>query len=635
MAEPTTPQHQRVTSLQLDSNVGRTPSQPTSHYSSSTRISDAKANLKTILATRISYNDPNIVDILIKPNKVDNEFVQTLMGCITTDPVITRFLDAVRDQTVSLENQMYKPLVRGARYPYCSHSYLEQQQLLNSITDYCEDDATDDGVTDAPAKESEDGKGDDLMPKTESDANFARRINRLWLDVHSLIPRTDKGLFIPGMPTEYEVEEEFVIGNKHSRSMRNEDVGDEDDEDEDPRPTKSSRTSRAQQHVRGGNNKGKTAGFEKRRPDLVLVDLATEPRQDWCLWRHFAVLLEVKRNRSDGPNPAHGTALTGLAAQLADMARLHLAARPFMRYSVHLSICGAIFNLAIFDRAGGVISKNYNLNTDLELFVRVICRLGRELDAYDLGLDPTVVPLHCLGNWERFPEFRVTVGGSTYTTRGLPLWQSTSLVGRGTFVWVVELEAGAEESGKGKTKSFILKNAWRASARLAESTIYKMIWSAPEELTSHLTDLDGVARFVEGGDVFDPQQPNGMIKVSSHRKGFGNPVNEADDPVLHRLVLASHGRKLYEFANFSELMRGAKKMNSGQSNIFVERSLLIILQDFGPFMNVESFMGTSASVTSSLVGQRRLPALLVISIWLRLTWKLSRNYSPNRMMRSH
>ena len=67
-----------------------------------------------------------------------------------------------------------------------------------------------------------------------------------------------------------------------------------------------------------------------RSSDLVLVDLATEPRQDWCLWRHFAVLLEVKRNRSDGPNPAHGTGLTGLAAQLADMARLHLAARPFM-----------------------------------------------------------------------------------------------------------------------------------------------------------------------------------------------------------------------------------------------------------------------------------------------------------------
>ena len=31
---------------------------------------------------------------------------------------------------------------------------------------------------------------------------------------------------------------------------------------------------------------------------------------------------------------------------------------------------------------------------------------------------------------------------------------------------------------------------------------------------------------------------NEMIKISSHRTVFGQPVNEADDPVLHRLVLA-------------------------------------------------------------------------------------------------
>jgi hypothetical protein len=94
-------------------------------------------------------------------------------------------------------------------------------------------------------------------------------------------------------------------------------------------------------------------------------------------------------------------------------------------------------------------------------------------------------------------------------------------------------------------------------------------------------NLDGVAQFVEGGDIFDPQQPNEMIKVSSHRKGFGKPINENDDPVLHRLVLASHGRKLYEFETFSELMRGAKKMNSGMPSMFVERSLLTFSRTSG------------------------------------------------------
>jgi len=114
----------------------------------------------------------------------------------------------------------------------------------------------------------------------------------------------------------------------------------------------------------------KIDAFEKRRPDLVLVDHST--RRDRCLWRQFAVLLEVKRDRTDRPNPADGTTLTRLVAQLADVARLHLAARPFMRYSVHLTVCGAIFNLAIFDRAGGVVSKDYNINKDLGTFICII-----------------------------------------------------------------------------------------------------------------------------------------------------------------------------------------------------------------------------------------------------------------------
>jgi len=48
--------------------------------------------------------------------------------------------------------------------------------------------------------------------------------------------------------------------------------------------------------------------------------------------------VKVKRDGSDRPNPADGTTLTRLVAQFADMARLHLAARPFMRYSVHLTV---------------------------------------------------------------------------------------------------------------------------------------------------------------------------------------------------------------------------------------------------------------------------------------------------------
>ena len=112
MEEPTTPKHQRVTHLQLDSTFGRTPSQPTSHYCSSTNITEAKTNLKTVLAPRVSYHDPNIVDVLIKPNEISDKFVETVKKSILKDQVIVDFLAAVRDETVALEIHMYRPLVR-------------------------------------------------------------------------------------------------------------------------------------------------------------------------------------------------------------------------------------------------------------------------------------------------------------------------------------------------------------------------------------------------------------------------------------------------------------------------------------------------------------------------------------------
>ena len=467
---------------------------------------------------------------------------------------------------------------------------------MDTITDYNEDDSEDDTKTGEEHTHEEAGNnhGDHSRSRPASNTNFARGINRSCLDVHDIIPRTDPGLFIPGIPTDYYNVEDFVIGTKHSHP------GGDEDEADTFRPLKARRSSKEQQFARDGNFESNTDASKSHRPDIVLVDHSTQqPRQDRCLWRHFAVLLEVMCDRSDGPNPTDGTTLTGLAAQLADMARLHLAARPFMRYSVHHTVCGSIFNLAIFDRAGEVASKDHDITKDLEMFIRIIRRLGQCLDVYDLGLDWTVVPLHSLGSRNTLPEFRATVGESTYITQGLPLWQSTSLVGRGTFVWVVVRAADAKPSGEDTAKALILENTWRACARLAKSTVYMVLNSEAKGPTSHLTDLDDIAQFVQGGDMHDPQHPNDVIKISSHRKGFGKPINENDDPVLHRLVLASHGRKLYEFATFSELMRAAKKMNSGTLIRFDQRSSPTLFQDFELFMSVGLFTETSVSVTCS------------------------------------
>jgi len=100
-------------------------SQPMSHYYTSTRISDAKTDLKTILATRISYNDPNIVDVLIKPDEVSGQFVKTVKDHISKDQFIMDFLTDVCYQAVEFESDMYKPLVRRNCYSYFEYSYFE------------------------------------------------------------------------------------------------------------------------------------------------------------------------------------------------------------------------------------------------------------------------------------------------------------------------------------------------------------------------------------------------------------------------------------------------------------------------------------------------------------------------------
>ena len=94
------------------------------------------------------------------------------------------------------------------------------------------------------------------------------------------------------------------------------------------------------------------------------------------------------RDHRDGLYPACGTKLTKLASRLPDMACIHIAARTFTRCSVHLTICGATFNLVVFDRAGGAVSMDYNIDKDT--FACITRQLGRDLEAFDLGLDRKV-----------------------------------------------------------------------------------------------------------------------------------------------------------------------------------------------------------------------------------------------------
>ena len=236
-----------------------------------------------------------------------------------------------------------------------------------------------------------------------------------------------------------------------------------------------------------------------------------------------------------------------------------------MRYSLHITLCGTIFNICLFDRVGGVVSIDYDLKDedDFEIFVRIIRRATCDMDAYELGLDPTVTPLDFLGSVARYPRFKVEVGNTKYYTYGFPIWQSTTLQGRGTWVFGATVD---DNPNPMPAECLILKNAWRASGGLPESTLYAII-NKLQTGNSTFT-LRCVAEFVDGGDVMfeeklhGPDSPSSnfgeqhrvAMHVSSHRGFVADAKLNPHDPILHRVVLATRGRSLVSYTSLVELL---------------------------------------------------------------------------------
>jgi len=252
-----------------------------------------------------------------------------------------------------------------------------------------------------------------------------------------------------------------------------------------------------------------------------------------------------------------------------------------MRYSLHITVCGTIFNICLFDRAGGVVSKDYDLNDggDFETFVRIIRRATCDMDAYELGLDPTVTPLDYLGSVARYPRFKVKVGENTYHTYDLPIWQSVTLQGRGTWVFGATKE---DNPNPKPCERLVLKNAWRASDRLPESTLYSIIHKLQEG--DNMPTLRCVAEFVDGGDVMiakdvrrgpaTSSKIKGRVvnrqvtmRVSSHRKFIKGAKWNPNNPTLHRVVLATRGKSILLYTSPVELLSAADCAAQGMQAI--------------------------------------------------------------------
>ena len=279
------------------------------------------------------------------------------------------------------------------------------------------------------------------------------------------------------------------------------------------------------------------------------------------LWRETGGFCEVKSTPQQGPKFTDPKVVKPVVCQAADYARLHLSARPFQLFSIGLLIFGSEFCVAIFDRAGVLFSPIHDMWKDTEIFIRVIRSLTCHLSSVELGQDPTVTTLPDQQHeiWRNqtkdlgreapkdFPTFVITMGGPSgpsWYTIGLPIWTSVSLLGRGTSVWLVL------ENGVGPV--LVLKNTWRSASRVSESMIYGSIHGGHPAL----------AKLHQGADVLFPGEQQYITARNLRSLAPGDEI-DGGDILLHRLLLKSRGRPLWEYRSERELLQGIRAALSG------------------------------------------------------------------------
>jgi Fungal protein kinase len=313
-----------------------------------------------------------------------------------------------------------------------------------------------------------------------------------------------------------------------------------------------------------------TFGFPSCSPDITISRHGTESSRS-KLWRDRDAFGEVKPLKKQGPKPAITGTIPAIVTQSADYARLFMSARPFMLFCVGILIFGTEFCVGIFDRDGITFSPTYDIFQDPENFIRVVRSLACNLSMEEIGFDPTVRVLtdvetqKLTGSTEGYPYAVVSSGGSDprqWCTIGPPIWTSLSFLGRGTNVWRVrEYVVGSNQEPLLRGNDMIMKTAWRSSARTPESDIYMSIERFPE----------GLAKFECGGDVKYAGYPITVRNMRSYPVHDFLPEHEINPPtpVLHRLILGTVGRPLWEYTSDFDLLAGFCDALRGESFLII------------------------------------------------------------------
>ncbi|KAG2132092.1 hypothetical protein DEU56DRAFT_889432 [Suillus clintonianus] len=317
--------------------------------------------------------------------------------------------------------------------------------------------------------------------------------------------------------------------------------------------------------------------FPHNKPDFVLAEVpptsssltpAIDVGSDGVKWRQISGFIEVKPNVREGPNVTEPTSVKQIVSQGADYARLIMAARPFQLYVLCVFIYGHKFSLGWYDRRGVIISDDYDILDNLDIFVNVILQLTTHMTTYQLGHDRSARLLEGQSYYQfEYPSFLVSTGAAGDTrlwkTKGPPVWSSLSLLGRGTATWRATL---LDNNPNKKEVLVILKTLWRSQTLESESDVYRHIKSP----------LPGVAELSLGDDVCIPvaMETHARVTISTLRSLIlDDDAVVLDDPVLHRLALKTVGLPLWDAGTTKDFILGSLAALKGHQGL-VEQGIL-------------------------------------------------------------
>jgi len=191
--------------------------------------------------------------------------------------------------------------------------------------------------------------------------------------------------------------------------------------------------------------------FPLSKPYFVLAEvpptsdnLTAAVDADNVKWKQICGFVEVNNVSKEGPNPSPRsppTSVKTIVSQGANYARLILAARPFQLYVLCVFIYGTDFCLGWYDRRGVIIS-DYDIDNNLDIFIRAVLQLTSHMSSHQLGHDRTARLLEGHSYYQdEYPSFLVSLGrdGNTipqWKTSRPPIWSLLSLFGRGTSTWL-------------------------------------------------------------------------------------------------------------------------------------------------------------------------------------------------------